>query len=210
MRLTFLLILLSAAAIQPVAAQSFQKHHITAGLGAGLPGDELSTVYDNAVSWTFGYGYRPFRYLQGDIAFDTVYNAARVNEFLQNPQFGFVRIRDFEYMVPMGGRVVLPLNDGKFQLYSGGGAAYLRYTERLRQPSQFFNIACPICQARSGWGHYFLVGGDVALTGGGALRLGVTSRVYRATTDGQSVGNVPAIETRDRWINTYFHLSFSF
>lgn len=210
MRLTLLMILLTAATIQPSVAQSFQKHHITAGLGAALPGNELSNVYNNAVSWTFGYGYRPIRYLQGDFGFDTVYNAARVNEFINNPQFGFVRIRDFEYMIPMGGRVVLPMADGKFQLYSGGGAAYLRYTERLRQPSQFFNIACPICQARSGWGHYFLVGGDAALTSGGALRVGVTSRISQGTTDGPSVGEIPAVKTRDRWVNTYFHLSLSF
>lgn len=210
MRLTFLMILLGAAAIQPSAGQSFQKHHITAGLGAGLPGDELKEYYSNSVSWTFGYGYRPIRYLQADLGLDTVYNAARVNEFLNNPQFGFVRIRDFEFMVPLGGRAVLPLADGKFQIYSGGGAAYLRYTERLRQPSQFFNIQCPICQARSGWGHYFLVGGDVALTSGGALRFGVTSRVYQATTDGSQVGEIPAVKTRDRWVNTYVHLSLSF
>jgi len=209
MRLT-LLILLAAAAIQPAAAQSFQKHHITVGLGAAIPGKELSNYYDPSVTWTFGYGYRPIRYLQADIGLDTVYNAARVNEFLNNPQFGFVRIRDFEFMMPVGGRVVLPLADGKFSLYSGGGAAYLRYTERLRQPSQFFNITCPVCQARSGWGHYFLVGGDVALTGGGALRLGVTSRVYQGTTDGASVGEIPAVRTRDRWVNTYVHLSLSF
>lgn len=210
MRLTLLLILLAGAAIQPAAAQSFQKHHITAGLGLALPGNELKAVYNNAFSWSFGYGYRPIRYLQADIGLDTAYNAARVNEFLSNPQFGYVRIRDFEFMMPVGGRVVLPLADGKYHLYSGGGAAYMRYTERLRQPSQFFNVQCPVCQARDGWGHYFLVGGDVALTSGGALRLGVTSRVYQGTTDGPSVGEIPPVRTRDRWVNTYFHLSLSF
>ena len=202
--------ILAAGAIPPAAAQSFQRHHITAGLGVGIPGNELSNVYNNAVSWTFGYGYRPIRYLQADFALDTVYNAARVNEFLSNPQFGYVRIRDFEFMMPIGARAVLPLADGKFQLYSGGGAAYLRYTERLRQPSQFFNISCPVCQARGGWGHYFLAGGDVALTSGGALRFGVTARVYQGTTDGPSVGEIPAVKTRDRWVNTYVHLSLSF
>lgn len=210
MRLSLLMILLAAATIQPSASQSFQRHHITAGLGAGIPGKDLSNVYNNAVSWTFGYGFRPIQYLQADFGLDTVYNAARVNEFLNNPQFGFVRIRDFEFMMPVGGRVVLPLADGKYQIYAGGGAAYLRYTERLRQPSQFFNIACPICQARSGWGHYFLMGGDVSLTSGGALRFGVTSRIYQGSTDGPSVGQIPAVETRDRWVNTYVHLSLSF
>jgi hypothetical protein len=205
-----LLILLTAAAIHPALAQDFQKHHFNFGLGAGIPGDELSSYYDTSFSWAFGYGYRPVRYLQADIGLDTVYNAARVNEFLNNPQFGFVRIRDYEFMMPLGGRAVLPLADGKYNLYGGGGTAYLRYTERLRQPSQFFNIACPVCQARSGWGYYFLMGGDVALTAGGALRLGVTSRVYQATTDGPSVGEIPPVKTRDRWINTYVHISFSF
>lgn len=209
MRLT-LLILLAAATIQPSLAQFAQKHHFTVGLGAGIPGKQLNNVYNNAVSWTFGYGYRPIRYFQADIGLDTVYNAARVNEFLENPQFGYVRIRDFEFMMPVGGRLILPLGDGKVNLYSGGGAAYLRYTERLRQPSDFFNISCPVCQARSGWGHYFLAGADVALTSGGALRLGVTTRVYQGSTDGPSVGNIPPVRTSDRWVNTYAHLSFSF
>lgn len=211
MRLTALLPFLCATlAAMPAAAQSFQKHHITGGLGVAIPQDELRSVYKNGVAWTVGYGYRPFRHLQFDAALDTVYNSADVRDYVSNPIFGYLRIRDFEFLVPLGARLVLPVANGKANLYGGGGGAYMRYTERLRQPSEFYNIECPACQARDGWGYYFLAGGDVALTSGGAIRLGVTMRVYQGTTDGRSVGNVPPIETKDRWVNTFAHLTFSF
>lgn len=192
------------------AAQDFQKHHITAGLGAGLPLDELGAFYNPGFSWSFGYGYRPFRNLQFDAGLDTVYHSADVNSYVSNPTFGFLRVRDFEYMVPLGARGVLPLKDGRFNVYGGGGAAYIRYSESLEQPSGFFRVSCPFCRSRDGWGYYFLAGGDVALTEGGGLRLGVTTRVYQVTTSGPSVGQLPPVETRDRWVNTYIHLTFSF
>lgn len=211
MRLTPLLPLFCAAlATVPAAAQSFQKHTITGGLGVAIPQDELEPVYKNGVTWTVGYGYRPFRYLQFDAALDTVYNSADVERYIPNPAFGYLKVRDFEFLVPFGARLVLPVARGKVNIYGGAGGAYLHYSERLRQPDPYYNLECPPCQSRDGWGYYFLTGGDVALTSGGAIRLGVTMRVYQGTTDGRSVGNVPPVETKDRWINTFRHISFSF
>ncbi len=109
----------------------------------------------------------------------------------------------------MGGRVILPLADSKVQVYGGGGGAYMRYSEGLRQPSDYIRIDCPVCNARDGFGWYGLAGGDVAINRAQTLRLGVTTKMYKGTTDGLSVGIIPAAKTKDRWLNDYFHLTLS-
>lgn len=211
MRLAHLSLLLAAAgAISSATAQPYQKHHLTAGLGVAVPREDLNASYKNAFSWSFGYGYRPWRYLQLDAGLDTAYNAADVDQYLLDPAFGYLRVRDFEYFVPMGARLVAPFKDNRFSVYGGGGGAYIRYSESLRQPSEYYNVSCPSCRSRDGWGYYFLAGADVALTDGGGIRLGFTTRVYQVTTDGRGVGQLPPVETRDRWINTYGHITFCF
>jgi hypothetical protein len=211
MRLQTMCLLLAALAAPAGAqyrSQSFQKHHISAGLGIAMPRGELHPYYRNAFSWSFGYGYRPVRYLQADIGWDTSYRAGDVRDFFEVSGLP-LEIRDFQFFIPMGGRVVGPVAGGKVEFYGGGGGAYLRYTERLRQPYDFVNIACPVCNARDGWGYYALLGGSVALTRGQNLRLGVTTRVYDGNTSGPSVGAVPSRKTSDRWVNTYLTLTLS-
>ena len=50
----------------------------------------------------------------------------------------------------------------------------------------------------------------VALDRYGMFRLGVSAKVYRATTDGDSFGTLPAIRTRDRWVNLAGEFTISF
>ncbi len=205
----YIFLLLALTIISPGFGQSFQRHHFTGGLGAATPRDELSNYYQNAVSWTIGYGYRPVSFFQIDLGYDGAYNAARVNDYYETNTFGAVRIRDFQQYYPVGGRAVLPLADGKVQVFGGGGGAYMRYSEGLRQPSEYYRIDCPVCNARGGFGWYALAGGDVAVNRAQNLRLGVTTKMYKGTTDGLSVGIIPAARTKDRWLNVYFHLTFS-
>jgi len=190
-------------------AQPYQKHHLTAGLGVATPQGELNDYYQSAFSWSFAYGYRPASFFQVDLGWDGAYNAARVNDYYESYTFGAVRIRDFQHYFPVGGRLVLPLADGKAELYGGGGGAYMRYSEGLRQPSDYYRIDCPVCNARDGFGFYTLAGGNVALNRSQRLRLGVTAKMYKATTDGLSVGPIPAAKTKDRWVNFYVHLTLS-
>jgi hypothetical protein len=102
------------------------------------------------------------------------------------------------------------MEDGRLLLSAGGGGAYLRYTELLRQPSDFFRFECPVCSSRSGWGYYGLVGGSVALDRRQLFRLGVTARVYQGHTDGEFLGLVPPIRTRDRWVNVFGEFGVTF
>ena len=155
------------------------------------------------------YGFRFHRYFQADAGLDTVFQAARVRDFLPSA-FGSLRIRDFEFLVPLGGRVVMPLGSERVQFHAGGGGAYLRYTERLSQPFQGVQFGCAECGARSGWGYYGLVGGSAALDRDGHFRLGVESRVYRGRTEGDPLGDVRRVRTTDRWINILGTFTLSF
>lgn len=205
----YIALLAAASAVCPALAQSYQKHHLTGGLGAAVPRDELDNYYQNAFSWTLGYGYRPVSFFQIDMGWDGAYNAARVNDYYDSPSFGAIRIRDFQHYFPAGGRVVLPLADGKAEIYGGAGGAYMRYSEGLRQPSDYYRVDCPVCNARDGFGYYALAGANVAVVRSQRLRLGVTTKMYKGTTDGLSVGVIPAAKTKDRWVNVYFHLTLS-
>lgn len=205
----YIYLLLALTCASPSFGQSFQRHHFTGGLGVATPQDELNDYYQSAFSWTIGYGYRPVSFFQIDLGYDGAYNSARVNDYYESDTFGAVRIRDFQHYVPVGGRLVLPLAGGKAELYGGGGGAYMRYSEGLRQPSDYYRIDCPVCNARDGFGFYALAGGNVAVNRSQTLRLGVTTKMYKGTTDGLSVGIIPAAKTKDRWVNVYFHLTLS-
>ncbi|MBI4893408.1 MAG: hypothetical protein HY821_22495 [Acidobacteria bacterium] len=190
--------------------RDFQRNHVSAGLGFAMPGYDLENYYQTAFAWSVNYGYRPAKYLQLDVGYDGAYNAAGVDMYIPTLAVGYVKVRDFQTFIPMGGRVVLPLAGGRVEIYGGGGGAYARTGEYLRQPSQYWKLECPYCEARDGWGYYALLGASVAVDRGQHFRLGATTKVYRVETSGAPVGTTPAITTNDQWVNTYFGLTFSF
>ena len=192
----------------PASSQSFKRHNFTAGLGAAIPQGDLGQYYQDAFSWTFAYGFRPVSFFQIDLGWDGAYNSADVDDYYDSPAFGPIRIRDYQHYFPFGGRGILPLAKGKVQLFGGGGGAYIRYSEYLNQPSDYWRVDCPVCNSRDGFGWYALAGGDVALNQSQSLRLGVTVKMYRGETDGPSIGSIPPYRTHDKWLNTYIHLTF--
>jgi hypothetical protein len=209
-----LLTLLAAAALAaiappPLAAQPYNKHNFTVGVGAGLPRDDLEPYFVNRPAFNFGYGYRFSRYLQLDAGMQTVFGAGRVRDFIETP-LTISRIRDFQFFFPVGGRVIFPVANEKLLIYGGGGGAYMRYSEMIRQPSDFIRIDCPVCAARDGWGYYALAGASVALDARRLFRLGGTTRMYQGHTDGPGLGTLPAIRTKDRWLNISAEFSVTF
>jgi hypothetical protein len=191
--------------------RGYWKHHVTGAMGAGLPRGELRPFFGDSFGLNFGYGYRFHRNFQADTGLDTVFHAARVRDFFQS-QFGDLRIRDYQFMVPVGGRAILAVLGGRLQFHGGGGAAYVRYQERIRQPfgDAYFRLECRVCRSRSGWGHYGLLGTSVALDRYQHFRLGVATKVYRAGTGGDAFGTLPAFHTRDRWVNVFGEFGLSF
>lgn len=191
------------------AQYRFPRHNFSAGVGVGVPQADLRPVFDPKVGFRFGYGYRFHRFFQADAGFETVVGAAGVRDFLQT-DLGVQRIRDFQYFLPLGGRAIIPLAGDRVLIHGGGGGAYMRYSERLSQPSDYIRIACPVCSARSGWGYYAQAGLSVALDRFQRFRLGVVSRVYRGYTNGEAIGSVPNIRTRDHWVNTMAEFGIQF
>ncbi len=209
-RMKVLLALAVVALAVPLAAQSgYPKHNFAVGAGAGLPGGQLTGLFNNKPGISVAYGYRIRNHFQIDGGLDTVFGAAGVRAFLQS-DLGYLRIRDFQWLIPFGGRVILPVKGGRYLLSAGGGGAYMRYSERLKQPSSYYRFECPDCTSRSGWGSYALVAGSVALDRYQRFRVGVTTKFYRGHTDGAALGALPAVESLDRWVNIFGDFTIGF
>jgi len=192
-------------------SRRYPQHNLTGSFGAGLPRGDLKPFFGDSFGLSASYGYRFHEYFQADAGFDTVFHAARVKDFFET-QVGDLRIRDYQYFVPVGGRAILPLARGRVLFFGGGGGAYMRYQESIRQPfgDAYFRIECRVCRARSGWGHYALAGTNVFLDRRKMVRFGFTTKVYRGNTSGEAFGALPAFRTRDQWINTFAEFGVSF
>jgi hypothetical protein len=190
------------------AQSDYPHHNFTFGVGAAQPRGDLNGLFLNRPGITVGYGYRFQRYFQVDAGFETVFGSADVHDFL-NTGIGPLRIRDFQFFVPMGGRAILPLAGGRLLISGGGGGAYLRYSELLRQPAQDFHIDCPVCSTRDGWGYYAMAEVKAYIDRAQHFSFGVMSRIYRGHTQGDVLAAVSG-RTRDHWINTYGQFGFSF
>ncbi|MFN7925691.1 MAG: outer membrane beta-barrel protein [Bryobacteraceae bacterium] len=195
----------------PAAAQPrYPRNHVFVGGGGGLPQGELQPYLATSPLVRWGYGYRFHRNFQADVGMDIIFHAASVKAYYQT-QVGDLRIKDYQYLVPMGGRAILPVGR-RVEIHGGGGGAYLRYSERVRQPfgNSGYRIDCPVCASRSGWGYYGMGGLSVALDRYQQFRLGFSSRVFRAATSGDALGSLPGIRTKDMWVNTAAEFSFVF
>jgi len=76
--------------------------------------------------------------------------------------------------------------------------------------SSWFCLPSPLRTSRGGWGYYATAGLQVALDRYQHFRLGMGPRIYRGHTDGEPLGAVPGIRTRDLWINLMAEFGFSF
>ena len=143
--------------------------------------------------------------------FENLEDGARVEDFISTP-YGNLRIRDYQQFLPFGGRVILPFADDRVHIYGGGGGAYIRYSERVRQPYQGYGyqIDCVECASRDGIGYYAKAGVSVALDRMQMFRVGFSTKVYRGATEGDPFGPIPEFETRDRWMMLMGTFSFNF
>jgi hypothetical protein len=205
--LGFAVVVMAPAVAQP----EVRKHNFTVGVGAGIPRGDLGPLFSTSPAFSFGYGFRFHEFFQADVGLDTVFHAADVRDLFPS-YIGDLRIRDYQFLLPMGGRAILPLADGRVLLSGGGGGAYMRYQERIRQPfgDAYFRLDCTVCRARSGWGYYALLGASFAVDRGQHFRIGVTSRLYRGNTEGDPFGALPPVRTRDHWLATTGEFTFAF
>jgi hypothetical protein len=206
----FLLLLAATPLLAQHYSEPYYPHHnFSAALGAERPRGDLGGPFQDAPVFSFGYGYRFYRYFQADIGLDVGIGAAQIKDYLITG-IGDFRIRDYQFFVPFGGRAIIPLWNGRFQFAGGGGGAKLHYSERVSQPSTYFRVDCPVCTSRGGWGYYALLNASFALDHGQHFRFGATTKVYRGHTDGEPLGAIPGIRTKDRWVNLFAEFNVGF
>lgn len=187
-----------------------RKNTLVIGGGAGIPGADLGNVMSPSALLRLGYGYRLRKHFQVDIGADLVLHAAGI-DVSQQTFIGEVRKRDNEYLIPFGGRVVLPLAQ-RFEVFAGGGGTYLWYGEEAYVPgmkctgSCYYDVPCPSCISRGGWGYYGTAGVHISLERRNRFWLGTEMRYFKGATSGRLLGNGAQLETKDQWFNPSLNL----
>lgn len=168
-----------------------------------LPHEDLAQAMNTSGVIRAGVGFRVLPYLQADFGFDAVPRAAR-EDFFQSTIIGDIHVHDHEFLLPIGGRGVLPIANGRAELFAGAGAAYLHYGEDVSVPGAGSDSSfhCQTCRSRGGWGWYTNAGLNVAIDRKHRFWIGAESRYIRGKTSGDPLGALPGAETQDAWINT--------
>lgn len=190
------------------SAQDFHRNNISAGIGAAIPTGNATNYLSTAPLVSIGYGYRLNRFFQADAGFQVAFGAANNQNAVQT-DLGPVQGGDHEYMIPLGGRFIIPMPLKRFEVSAGGGAMYLHYSETA--PSNgYYSNNCYTCTSRGGWGGYGLANVSYFLDENHNFRVGTTLQYVSASTNGQAVGNVPALATTDHWMTLSFGFGLSF
>lgn len=106
-----------------------------------------------------------------------------------------VKLDDRMLWVPFGVRGILPLRNGRVELFIGAGGLYENY--HVTNAFTAFGL-----ESRNGWGGYVSGGGAVALDRGRRFWLGGSSHFYFANTNNGY--------SHDRWVTATLDLGFHF
>ena len=190
------------------AQEEVHHHNFLIGGGAAIPAASTSDLLSAAPLFKVGYGYRFNRWFQADAGLQIAFGAAN-NQNAEVSDIGPVQGGDHEFMIPLGGRFIVPNPFKKIEVSAGGGAAYLHYSETIPGAGEI-GIGCYSCTSRGGWGGYGLANARYFLDDNRNFSLGTTLQYIAASTNGQAVGNVPSFRTTDHWVNLSFEFGLSF
>jgi hypothetical protein len=204
--------LLLTAALLTFSAQAqnneFHRNHISVSLGPAIPGGNSSNFLSTAPAAGVRYGYRLNRYLQADAGLHIAWGAAD-NQNAVITDAGQVQGGDHEFMLPLGGRLILPLPFKRLESSVGGGGVYLHYSETAPSGGYYQN-SCYSCTSRGGWGGYALGNVSYFLDSDRVFHVGTTVEYISAHTNGDAVGNVPSLRTTDHWLVAGFEFGLNF
>ena len=208
---TILLVVGSLLASSLAFAQDRDLHrnNITVGVGAATPVGNATNYLTTAPLVAIGYGYRFNRLFQADAGIQIAFGAAN-NQNAEVTDFGTLQGGDHEFMIPLGGRVYIPQPFKRIEMSAGGGAMYLHYSETVSSNGSDFVPSCYSCTSRGGWGGYGLANVSYFLDSNRNFRVGTTIQYVAGSTNGLSVGNVPANKTTDHWMNVAVEFGLSF
>lgn len=191
-------------------SSDFHHHNVTFGVGPGIPVGSDTSYLGPAPLISVGYGYRFNRLFQADIGMNVAFGAVSSNSVVVT-DIGNVYAGNREYMVPMGGRFILPLPFDKFEASVGGGGVYMHYSETgPSSANSYYPINCYTCTSRGGWGGYGLVNLSYFLDSNKNFHVGTTAEFISASLNGQAVGSIPAVKTKDHWTTIAIEVGFSF
>ena len=187
----------------------YNHHNFIVGVGAAIPVGNTTDYLNTAPLFNFGYGYRVNRWFQADAGFMLAFGAAN-NQNAVLTDFGPVQGGDHEFMIPLGGRIYIPQPFKRIEVSVGGGTAYLHYSETVPSNGSGYSVNCYSCTSRGGWGGYGLGNVSYYLDSNHTFHVGTTLQFIAASTNGQAVGNIPALKTTDHWTNLSFEFGLSF
>jgi hypothetical protein len=187
----------------------FHRNNIVVGLGPAIPVGKDTQYLNAAPLVSVGYGYRFNRYLRADAGLQLAFGAASNQNAVQTDA-GPVQGGDHEYIIPLGGRFIIPLPFKRFELSAGGGAVYLHYSETVPSNGSYYTVNCYTCTSRGGWGGYGLTNVSYFLDENRIFHVGATAQFISASVNGQAVGNSPSAKTTDHWTNIVFEFGLSF
>jgi hypothetical protein len=188
--------------------QDVHHYNVIVGVGPAIPVGNTTNYLSTAPMFKVGFGYRFNRWFQGDVGLQLAFGAAN-NQNAEISEIGPVQGGDHEFMVPLGGRFIIPNPFKKIEVSAGGGAAYLHYSETIPNAGQI-GINCYSCTSRGGWGGYGLANARYFLNDSHNFSVGTTLQFIAASTNGQAVASIPAIATTDHWVNLTFEFGLSF
>ncbi len=207
-RILFLCGPLFAATLAFGQSDDVHRYNLTVGLGPAIPTGNATNYLSAAPLFGIGFGYRFNKLFQADAGFQMAFGAANSTVAVQTNQ-GPVQGGDHEYMIPLGGRIYIPLPLKRVEISAGGGAMYLHYAETA--PSNgYYSTTCYTCTSRGGWGGYGMVEANYYLDEGHNFHVGTQLQFIAGTTSGQPVGNGPGNKTTDHWTNLLIEFGFSF
>ena len=207
-KLTVVLFLAVPGCLVAQSSSDWHKNNATFDFGPAMPNG--SAYLSTAPVVGFSYGYRLVPYFQADANFNIAFGAANNQNAVQT-DVGAVQGGDHELMMLLGGRFILPTHLKKLEFGAGGGAAYLHYSETAPSGGGYYGPStCYTCTSRGGWGGYGLGNVTYYLDSNHNFRVGATVEFISASTNGQVVGNIPAVATTDHWVNLLFEFGLSF
>lgn len=191
------------------SSEEVHHHNITVGGGAAVPVGNTTNYLGTAPAFSAAYGYRFNRFFQADAGLQMAFGAAH-NQNPEQTDFGTVQGGDHEFMIPLGGRLILPLPFRRIEASAGAGAAYLHYSETAPSNPYSYSSPCYSCTSRGGWGGYGLANVSYFLDENHNFHVGTTLQFIAGSTNGQPVANIPAAKTTDHWTNIFIEFGMSF
>jgi hypothetical protein len=186
----------------------YQQNHIAEVTGPAIPLGNAANYVSAAPLLSVATGYRFTRFLQADVAFHVPFRA-ETNRTAELTGLGQVHGGNRDYMIPLGGRYVIPSPFKLMEFSAGRGGIYRHYSE-TRPFDGCYSSECCTYLSRGDWGNYGPRNASYFFGDGHNFHVGTTYEFVAPSTDGQAVGHVPDVRTSDHWSNLFLEFGFRF